>query len=94
MRTIIAFLLPIATISALITMVLQRQHLLMALLALEGAILTLTALSSIIFTQEIYFILTLLTFGACEARLGLACLVSITRSYGNDLFSSITFTKC
>nr|WRW51318.1 NADH dehydrogenase subunit 4L [Micropodarke fujianensis] len=94
MRSIIMILMPLTTMSALITMVLQRQHLLMALLALEGVILTLTAISTMLFSQEIFFVLILLSFGACEASLGLACLVSMTRSYGNDLFNSITSTKC
>lgn len=94
MRLSITYLIPLITFRALSTLVIQRRHLLIALLALEGVILTLTILIIIQSPQELFFALVILTFGACEARLGLACLVAITRSYGNDLFNSIIISKC
>ena len=66
----------------------------MALIALEGVILTLTLLIIVQTPQELFFALITLTFGACEASLGLACLVAITRSHGNDLFNTIISSKC
>ena len=88
-------LLPFIIISAIITVILQRKHLLIALLAFEGIILGLIALY--IFTSppsDIFISIILLTMGACEASLGLACLVNITRSYGNDHLNSICLSKC
>ncbi len=93
MRAVISFFIPIRTFRAFITIVIQRQHLLITLLALEGVILTLSFIVRL-FYRELFFILILLTFGACEASLGLACLVSITRRYGNDLFNSLISAKC
>lgn len=87
-------LLPLATLAAIITLVLQRRHILIALLALEGIILTLIIIIILIYPGEIYSALIVLTFGACEARLGLACLVAITRTYGTDLFSSLSVHQC
>nr|YP_009747389.1 NADH dehydrogenase subunit 4L [Aphrodita australis]QII43120.1 NADH dehydrogenase subunit 4L [Aphrodita australis] len=92
------FLMPFATISSLICLVIQRQHLLMALLALETMILTLTITTMMIYLtsnpMEPFMMMILLTFGACEASLGLACLISMTRSYGNDLINSLSINKC
>ena len=36
----------------------------------------------------------LLTFGACEARLGLSLIVIISRYYGRDIFKSLSTNKC
>lgn len=73
------------TIASLLTFVIQRRHLLICLLALEGVILTLSLILVLQRSEvELFFIFVLVSMGACEARLGLACLVSIIRSYGND----------
>jgi NADH:ubiquinone oxidoreductase subunit K len=73
------------TIASLLTFVIQRRHLLICLLALEGVILTLSLILVLQRSEvELFFIFVLVRIGACEARLGLACLVSIIRSYGND----------
>ena len=88
-------LLPCMVLSAIITVIFQRKHLLIALLAFEGIILGLIRLYIFISPNSDMFIaIILLTIGACEASLGLACLVNITRSYGNDHISSITLSKC
>lgn len=94
MLTSSSSLLPIATLAAITTLILQRRHILMALLALEGVILTLIITAILIYPGEIYSALIILTFGACEASLGLACLVAITRVYGTDLFSTLHAQKC
>nr|AVW86185.1 NADH dehydrogenase subunit 4L [Eulepethus nanhaiensis] len=91
-------LIPFSTFATIITLVIQRNHLLMALLSLEAMILTLTLLSisstSFINQAELFFSMILLTFGACEASLGLACLVAMARSYGNDQINSLNINKC
>jgi len=90
--------LPIRTLSAIFTLSIQRKHLLISLLALEGIILTLALLISLsageININLPIFCLIILTFGACEASLGLALLVSIIRSQGNDIVKNLLITKC
>ena len=82
-------------VSCFITFVNQRRHLLMSLLALEGVILTLVLMLILTSSNlELFYIFVLVRFGACEARLGLACLVSIIRSYGNDHIKGLTGLKC
>nr|ALQ78823.1 NADH dehydrogenase subunit 4L [Hemipodia simplex] len=85
----------IATSFSILTMITQRRHLLMALLALESVMLTLT-LTIVLFASmnELFMSFVLLTLAACEASLGLACLVIITRTYGNDYFKSLSMNKC
>ena len=46
------------------------------------------------FNLDIYYCLVVLTFGACEASVALAILVLITRSYGRDIVSSLSLSKC
>lgn len=93
----ILFLLPASVLIAIITLSIQRKHLLIALLALEGIILSLTLIMAsfaiLVNTSEIILALVMLSFGACEARLGLACLVAISRIYGNDLCNMISIYK-
>lgn len=94
----IHLIFPILVSSSLITFVLQRRHLLIALLALER-----TTLITIIFAATIYgapsqfniiIILVIITLTACEARLGLALIVIMTRSYGSDTVKLLTINKC
>nr|YP_008965288.1 NADH dehydrogenase subunit 4L [Marphysa sanguinea]AHC01839.1 NADH dehydrogenase subunit 4L [Marphysa sanguinea] len=91
-------LLPTASLAALLSMALQRKHLLMSLLALEGMILSMTTAIMLLTTKtspsNSMMMLVLLTFGACEASLGLACLINLTRFKGNDLLKSATTSKC
>jgi NADH-ubiquinone oxidoreductase chain 4L len=44
--------------------------------------------------QEIFFSLFFLTFAACEGALGLALLVSIVRTHGNDRFGNFNLLQC
>ena len=83
----------------LLAFIIQRSHLLIALLCLEGIILTLVLLiPSFLYLSNInnilIFALIILTIGACEARIGLRILVNISRAYGTDLFKSISLNKC
>lgn len=38
--------------------------------------------------------IVILTFGACEASLGLRLIVIMSRYYGRDLFKSLSTNKC
>lgn len=38
--------------------------------------------------------IVLLTFGACEASLGLSLIVIISRFYGSDILKSLSINKC
>nr|YP_009493562.1 NADH dehydrogenase subunit 4L [Cryptonome barbada]AWN55977.1 NADH dehydrogenase subunit 4L [Cryptonome barbada] len=75
---------------------LQRKHLLMALLSLEAIILSLTFLASAASfnSSETFFCIIILSFGACEASLGLALVVLMLRATGSDMVSSLTINKC
>nr|ALQ78836.1 NADH dehydrogenase subunit 4L [Glycera tesselata] len=85
----------LTTLFSVITMATQRRHILMALLALESVMLTITITFIILqSSNELFISFVLLTMAACEASLGLACLVIITRSFGNDLFKSVSMNKC
>lgn len=43
---------------------------------------------------NIIIILVIITLAACEARLGLALIVIITRSYGSDTIKLLSINKC
>jgi len=84
-----------ATVIALMS---QRTHLLISLLCLEGIILSLVLyVPTLIYITNIALStirIILLTFGACEASLGLRIIVFISRSYGSDILKSLTINKC
>ena len=87
----------IGFIAALITLSLQRKHFLGILLSLEAATLNLFIIIFIIsnnITYEGQNSLILITLGACEASLGLAILVAVIRSKGNDYVSRFNLQKC
>ena len=78
----------------LFTFIIQRHHLLIALLSLEGVILSIVLFLILNFSSVDSFIcIIILTFGACEARLGLACLVLLIRRIGSDQLSILTIVK-
>lgn len=70
----------------------------MSLLYLEATILSLVILiplvTTILSSQSIFIRIMLLSIGACEARLGLAVIVIISRTYGSDLINSLHPYKC
>nr|AML25891.1 NADH dehydrogenase subunit 4L [Staphylinidae sp. BMNH 1274206] len=77
----------------LITFSLKRKHLLFMLLSLEFIVLSLYFFMVIYlndFENEYYFSLIFLTVSVCEGVLGLAILVSLIRSSGNDYFQSFS----
>ncbi len=75
----------------------NRKHLLVTLLRLEYIILSLFLLLFIYLNFnliEIYFLILFLTFRVCEGALGLAILVSIIRTHGNNYFQSFNTLIC
>jgi len=82
-------------ISSLINFIKQRRNLLICLMALEGVILTLGLIFIVQSSNiELFVLFILFTFGACEARLGLACLVLIMRTFGSENFLILNNIKC
>ncbi|NP_038297.1 NADH dehydrogenase subunit 4L (mitochondrion) [Penaeus monodon] len=75
----------------------KRKHLLNTLLSLEYIMLNIFWIMSLHLSNmghESYFVLFFLTLAACEGALGLALLVSVVRTHGNDFFSSFSVLQC
>nr|BDQ44235.1 NADH dehydrogenase subunit 4L [Amynthas glaucus] len=83
---------------AMINMMFNQVHFLMTLLSLEGITLSLVLFVPLMLMScsapNTAMAVILLTFGACEASLGLSLMVSMSRSYGSDMLKSLTSTKC
>ena len=94
----ISFLVILISATAIFTLISQRHHILIALLSLEAIILSLAFLitlgASSPHSLELFYCLIILTFGACEASIALAILVSISRTYGNDMIRTLAINKC
>jgi len=94
----ITLLIQLSFFSTTIAFIYQNEHLLISLLCLEGIILTLVLFIPIsMFSSQIIIPsirIIILTFGACEASLGLSLIVFMSRSYGSDIIKSITINKC
>lgn len=86
------------TLMIIITLLILRNNLLIILLNLEILVLTLVLtnliLINIISMTNTTSILIILTLGACEASLGLACLIKISRRYGNDKINNKAIILC
>lgn len=70
----------------------NRKHLLSILLRIEFLILVLFIYMYIylnFYFYELYFVMIFLTIRVCERVIGLALLVSIIYSFGNDYFNSL-----
>lgn len=98
MNNIILSIICILPIIAIINLLFNQIHFLITLLSLEGITLRLVLFVPLILINaeagNAAITVILLTFGACEASLGLGLIVFISRSYGNDLIKSLTATKC
>nr|YP_010983264.1 NADH dehydrogenase subunit 4L [Lentigo lentiginosus]WOK01730.1 NADH dehydrogenase subunit 4L [Lentigo lentiginosus] len=84
-------------LAALVALSLQYKHFLSVLLSLEAATMSLFIMLFSLMNNLAYSgqaALILITLGACEASLGLAVLVTIIRSQGNDYVSSFSSQKC
>nr|QBC73197.1 NADH dehydrogenase subunit 4L [Peltospira smaragdina] len=87
----------IGMIFSLLTLSFQRKHLLSCLLSLEAITLTLFIFllsESISQNSESFITLIFITMAACEASLGLAVLVSLIRTHGNDYVFNFNLQKC
>nr|YP_009489705.1 NADH dehydrogenase subunit 4L [Falcidens halanychi]AWH02141.1 NADH dehydrogenase subunit 4L [Falcidens halanychi] len=81
---------------SLVALGIQNNHLLNCLLSLEMLLLSMVFIVFLALSVKMLdflFPLVLLTFGACEASMGLALLVVILRSQGNDFMLSSMY-KC
>nr|QIV24727.1 NADH dehydrogenase subunit 4L [Howea angulata] len=80
--------------SGLIVFTLLRKHLLLMLLSLEFVVLSLY-LNIFIYLMgngyDYFFSMIYITMSVCEGALGLAVLVSMIRTYGNDYI--LTFSS-
>nr|QIJ98738.1 NADH dehydrogenase subunit 4L [Ochotona cansus]QIJ98751.1 NADH dehydrogenase subunit 4L [Ochotona cansus]QIJ98764.1 NADH dehydrogenase subunit 4L [Ochotona cansus]QIJ98842.1 NADH dehydrogenase subunit 4L [Ochotona cansus]QIJ98855.1 NADH dehydrogenase subunit 4L [Ochotona cansus] len=84
---------------ALLGMLVYRSHLMSSLLCLEGMMLSLFMLATIIslnmnFTYSFMFPVILLVFAACEAAVGLALLVMVSNTYGMDYIHNLNLLQC
>lgn len=88
----------LCSLSAIIALIINKNHLLISLLSLEAFILRLVMLIPVTLaacsSESIFTRIILLSIGACEARLGLALIVLISRTYGSDKIQSVTSNKC
>lgn len=89
----------LAFLISLLGILIYRSHLISSLLCLEGIILSLFIISTLI-ALNIHFPLAnivpiaLLVFAACEAAVGLALLVSISNTYGLDYIHNLNLLQC
>nr|CAD13257.1 NADH dehydrogenase subunit 4L [Tupaia belangeri] len=89
----------LAFATSLLGLLLFRSHLMSALLCLEGMMLSLFVLSSILVLNN-HLILTamlpiiLLVFAACETAVGLALLVMVSNTYGLDYVQNLNLLQC
>nr|YP_011004834.1 NADH dehydrogenase subunit 4L [Ochotona gloveri]QIJ99100.1 NADH dehydrogenase subunit 4L [Ochotona gloveri]QIJ99113.1 NADH dehydrogenase subunit 4L [Ochotona gloveri]WAL35464.1 NADH dehydrogenase subunit 4L [Ochotona gloveri] len=89
----------VAFMMALIGMFIYRSHLMSSLLCLEGMMLSLFMLATIIslnmnYTISFMFPVILLVFAACEAAVGLALLVMVSNTYGMDYVHNLNLLRC
>ena len=90
-----SLLIGLVTFSSIFSFICQRRHLLICLLGLEGILLRLIFIYLIITSNiDLFILFSVLRFAACEASLGLACLVIMVRSYGSDIFILLRGYKC
>lgn len=83
--------------SAYVGLFLERGHLIIVLLLFERVMLGLfffLLADLLLFFTGFYLSLVLIRFGACEAAVGLALLVSLIRSHGTDFVSVLTIYEC
>jgi len=88
----------ITPIIAALNLILHKSHFLQVLLCLEVITLSILLFISIrylsINTSPSVIRVVILSFGACEASLGLTLLALIVRSFGRDNINNISISKC
>nr|WPW51549.1 NADH dehydrogenase subunit 4L [Mus musculus domesticus] len=76
-----------------------RSHLMSTLLCLEGMMLSLFIMTSVISLNSnsmssMPIPITILVFAACEAAVGLALLVKVSNTYGTDYVQNLNLLQC
>nr|YP_009414961.1 NADH dehydrogenase subunit 4L [Allocebus trichotus]Q955T4.1 RecName: Full=NADH-ubiquinone oxidoreductase chain 4L; AltName: Full=NADH dehydrogenase subunit 4L [Allocebus trichotus]AAK70533.1 NADH dehydrogenase subunit 4L [Allocebus trichotus]ACI47096.1 NADH dehydrogenase subunit 4L [Allocebus trichotus]AIW64358.1 NADH dehydrogenase subunit 4L [Allocebus trichotus]AIW64371.1 NADH dehydrogenase subunit 4L [Allocebus trichotus] len=89
----------LAFAAALLGMLMFRSHMMSSLLCLEGMMLSMFILSTLIIsntqlTMSFMMPIMLLVFSACEAAIGLALLVMVSNTYGLDYIQNLNLLKC
>nr|ADM93020.1 NADH dehydrogenase subunit 4L [Microcebus murinus]ADM93024.1 NADH dehydrogenase subunit 4L [Microcebus murinus] len=89
----------LAFTAALLGMLMFRSHMMSSLLCLEGMMLSMFILSTLIilnmqFTMSFIMPILLLVFAACEAAIGLALLVMVSNIYGLDHIQNLNLLQC
>nr|ATD52933.1 NADH dehydrogenase subunit 4L [Thylacinus cynocephalus] len=84
---------------ALMGVLIYRSHMMSTLLCLEGMMLSLFITMALLITQFHMFSISmipliLLVFSACEAGVGLALLVKISGTHGNDHIHNLNLLQC
>nr|WNG76681.1 NADH dehydrogenase subunit 4L [Ovis aries] len=80
-------------------LLMYRSHLMSSLLCLEGMMLSLFILATLMilnshFTLASMMPIILLVFAACEAALGLSLLVMVSNTYGTDYVQNLNLLQC
>nr|YP_009184239.1 NADH dehydrogenase subunit 4L [Bradypus torquatus]ALO62209.1 NADH dehydrogenase subunit 4L [Bradypus torquatus]ATP85008.1 NADH dehydrogenase subunit 4L [Bradypus torquatus] len=93
MNTFLAFA------TALLGLLLYRSHMMSSLLCLEGLVLSLFVLSTLMILNTHHTLSTimpilLMVFAACEAALGLALLITVSNTYGMDYIQNLNLLQC
>nr|ADM46929.1 NADH dehydrogenase subunit 4L [Indri indri] len=89
----------LAFATALLGTLMFRSHLMSSLLCLEGMMLSIFTLSTLIilnmhFTMSFMMPILLLVLAACEAAVGLALLVMVSNTYGLDYIQNLNLLQC
>nr|YP_010037165.1 NADH dehydrogenase subunit 4L [Galerella sanguinea]ARC95631.1 NADH dehydrogenase subunit 4L [Urva javanica]QQW47837.1 NADH dehydrogenase subunit 4L [Galerella sanguinea] len=89
----------LAFVTSLLGLLIYRSHLMSSLLCLEGMMLSLFIMITLIilsnhFTLASMTPIILLVFAACEAALGLSLLVMVSNTYGNDYVQNLNLLQC
>nr|ACJ05527.1 NADH dehydrogenase subunit 4L [Microcebus murinus]ACJ05531.1 NADH dehydrogenase subunit 4L [Microcebus murinus]ACJ05539.1 NADH dehydrogenase subunit 4L [Microcebus murinus]ACJ05543.1 NADH dehydrogenase subunit 4L [Microcebus murinus]ACJ05547.1 NADH dehydrogenase subunit 4L [Microcebus murinus] len=89
----------LAFTAALLGMLMFRSHMMSSLLCLEGMMLSMFILSTLIIlnmqlTMSFIMPILLLVFAACEAAIGLALLVTVSNTYGLDYIQNLNLLQC
>nr|YP_009493339.1 NADH dehydrogenase subunit 4L [Mylodon darwinii]AWK29295.1 NADH dehydrogenase subunit 4L [Mylodon darwinii]QDA81188.1 NADH dehydrogenase subunit 4L [Mylodon darwinii]QDA81201.1 NADH dehydrogenase subunit 4L [Mylodon darwinii] len=89
----------LAFTTALLGLLLYRSHMMSSLLCLEGLMLALFVLSTLMILSSHHTLSTmmpiiLMVFAACEAALGLALLVMVSNTYGLDYVQNLNLLQC
>nr|WIA65522.1 NADH dehydrogenase subunit 4L [Dremomys rufigenis ornatus] len=96
---IIILNITMAFMISLLGMFIYRSHLMSSLLCLEGMMLSMFILTTLMvlnshFSLSFMLPIILLVFAACEAAVGLALLVMVSNTYGLDYVQNLNILQC